>query len=436
MGYLLLSDYGLVGNQSSAALISRLGSVDWLCLPWLDSPSHFAALQDEDQGGRFQIMPQGEFRSHQRYLQRTQILETTFETPHGSAVLRDWMPVTEVFAAEPVLCRELEMLHGQIPWLLTCVPRFAGGGTPATAEKIDRGVLFRGSVLGDLARLETDLSLDIPPSGGAALARFDLAGGESANFCWSWGRREALTKFPLWRDCATAWHTWAHRCPPEGCLLSGPWHDLAARSGLVLKILSNRYAGSLSEAVITPRPSTRSAWIRDCALATLGLHRLGHEAEAGSSFGWLMQLLERDGAEGLQTTYTLDGGKFADGGAGFQLETYGQILLACERILGAQSQLPPGLWVQLASILDHVCQVWRRPDFAPWLLQSKAEHFVASKFFCWVALDRGIKIAHRLREPVPRRWSTELGILRKTILEQGFDRAQGTFVRSFGDRGV
>src|SRR6478752_7136084 len=112
MPYLSLSDYGLIGNSSSSALVNRLGSIDWCCYPDLDSPSHFASILDDIHGGRFQIMPQAEFRSEQRYLQRTQVLETTFETPFGRAVLLDWMPSVENEAGKPVIYRKIEVIQG------------------------------------------------------------------------------------------------------------------------------------------------------------------------------------------------------------------------------------------------------------------------------------------------------------------------------------
>src|SRR5687767_14418766 len=122
MSYLSLRDYGLIGNQESAVLVSRAGSIDWCCLPYLDSPSHFGSLLDDTQGGQFQIAPQSEYRSEQNYVTHTNVLETHFETATGRAILSDWMPVQAGPSREPAIYRRLEVIEGSIAWQIKCSP--------------------------------------------------------------------------------------------------------------------------------------------------------------------------------------------------------------------------------------------------------------------------------------------------------------------------
>lgn len=464
MGYLSLKDYGIVGNQSSAALISRNGSVDWCCLPYLDSPSHFAALLDENKGGLFQIVPQGDFHSEQRYVTRTNVLETVFETPQGKGILRDWMPIDSTNLREPILHRRIEMLEGTIEWSVLCTPRFGYGSERAQAELYQDGILFRGAQAFDLALLRSTLPLSIQGGGNCAGASFRLHEGNSAQFSWIWGRHGAIGEFASAQPTIEYWRSWVHRCDPSGCLFAGPWHDLVTRSSLLLKMMASHYSGSFAESVTTSLPilsggsrnwDYRYAWVRDSALAIQALTAMGHRAESEAFFQWLSDIVRRDGPEGLQAVYTLDGGKylpereitFLSGYAGsrpvrvgnlsarqFQLDIFGHVLLAAAQHYSQFGRLPEGLWTRLSEIAEYVCQAWRRPDRGPWEVRSKPEHFVASKVLCWVALDRAIWLADTMGIEHPRRWSEERQILHRTILEQGYDEQRGSFVRSFGDR--
>jgi GH15 family glucan-1,4-alpha-glucosidase len=482
MPYLSLSDYGLIGNSASSALVSRLGSIDWCCFPDLDSPSHFGAILDDLQGGRFQIMPQGEFRSEQKYLQRTQVLETTFETPFGRGVLLDWMPIQPLShplngdyeSGLPIIYRKVEVIQGKISWLAICTPRFSYGRDPGLAEVHRDGVLFRGSLPTDLGFLRSSQPIEISANGSSAISRFTLEAGEKSLFTWQWGVKASTTLQPDVNPTLDSWRNWAHRCDPTGCNLAGPWHDTIARSALTLKLLMHP-SGSIAEAVTTSIPGLASpvdngattgasrtwdyrfAWIRDEAQAIQALANLGYRDECNKLFQWLCDILTRDGVEGLQPVYRLDGGKslpedelnYLSGYQGarpvrvgnltssfFQLDIYGHVMLAACEYYRIFKTLPPKLWHKLMDITDYVCQAWRRPDHGPWEMRSKPEHFTASKLYCWAAIDRAIWLAERLGERVLPRWNSERDILYRTILNQGYDSTQSTFVRAFGDQEV
>lgn len=474
MAYLALDDYGLIGNHSSVALVSRLGSIDWCCFPSIDSPSHFGAILDENRGGKFSIAPTGDFRSEQRYIQRTHVLETLFETPYGRAVLTDWMPMDSSESDRAVIYRRVEVITGKITWTLQCSPRFQYGKAQATAENHRDGLLFRDPDSEATAALFATVPLATSgPTGQAAgrggtsaTAKFTLEAGQSASFSWGWGAKQyALPAVP--KVTIEHWKTWAHHCVPEGCGLAGPWHDATVRSALVLRLLMNADIGSVAEAATTSIPGVagesrtwdyRFAWIRIGAAMIQAFANMGYREECHSFFNWLADLVARDGAEGLQPVYRLDGGKllpeheldFLSGYQGskpvrignqssvaFQLDLYGHVMLAAveyHKIYGETSpQLWDRLWPRLAQLADYVCQAWRRPDHGFWEVRSKPEHFTASKLFAWAALDRAIWLGHALRKNTPPRWSQEREILHNLICTQGYDAEEGTFVRAFGE---
>lgn len=509
-----LEDFGIIGNFTSSALVNRVGSIDWCCLPFLDSPCHFGALLDDYQGGRFQISPQGDFHSEQRYHQRSLVLETLFETPFGRGAVTDWMPLNPALANEPIIYRRIDVIEGKITWLLNCSPRFDYGTSESEAEfhgaregenrNTDskttwspQRLLFRGPHPGQIAQLFTSIPIQYNLQRNTAEARFAMSGGESVLFSWSWGRRIEAPPMLSFQETAEEWRKLAHRCPAgtagtsgtmATCPFAGPWHDAVTRSGLFLKLLIAPYSGSIAEAVTTSIPGTlsqqaspgfsekaslgtaiedetlnsqncdyRYAWINHGAMALQALAALGYRNEAKNYFSWLSEIIIRDGVEGLQPVYTLDGGRLLpekelDHLKGFQnskpvrignesshqfhLDIYGQAILAADYFHREWGALPDGLWPQLVNIIDMACQAWRRPDFGPWEFRTKPQHYVGSKVLCWAALDRGIQLGKRLGMATPHRWSEEMKILHRTICDQGFDQTLHSFVTSFGSKDV
>ena len=460
MRYLSPHDYGLVANHFSAALISRLGSVDWCCFPYLDSPSHFASYSDQNQGGSFQISPRGEFRSKQTYFARTLVLETLFETPSGRGTVSDWMPLAKDDPACPILCRKVSVIEGTIDWVLSCVPRFHYGTDTAQTEVHPRGVLFRGTHPEDRVILQADFELKMTERNSKAIGEFSLDTGQSTTVLWIWGRAgnflevnsHKKVQAPEVQPSVLQWRKLAHHCPPEGCVFGGPWHDLVSRSGVVLKSLTQAYSGGIAQSVTnTPKSHSRShpngdrhASLRYGAFVLQALDQLGYQDEARAYFAWTYNLLVRDGAEGLQSYYTLDGAKEGPERSPiyslssldprqFRLDTYGHLILTVSQYYRIFKELPPCIWPHLVGIADYLSQAWRRPDHGPWNYPGRTEHFVVSKLFCWKALEEICWLADRLNQPTSPRWIAEKGTLHRTICRQGFDSHQNTFVRSFGE---
>lgn len=463
-----LNQYGLIGNYTTSALVSRAGSVDWCCMPWVDSPSIFGALLDENRGGRFVISPEGEFRSEQRYHQRTLVLETLFETSDGGrGVLTDWMPMEDESSEIPMIRRRVDVLSGRVAWQLSCAPRFNYGSDAPQVEIAGPGFfVFRGAGPDQLATLGTDLKIDMLTSlkqGGdrQVQSRFVLESGQSAHFVLCWGRRNRPLPLsgPSVNPRATidSWQSWAHRCPPEGCELRGPWHDTIVRASLALRILGTESVTTSASLNSARNWDYRYFWIRDTQASIRSLHQLGHATEARRIFARVAQVARRDGAAGLQAVYRVDGGRilpeselnFLSGYRGsrpvrvgnlssqlFQLDVYGHVLLAAEEFHKLYGPLPEDLWPTIADIADLVSQAWRRPDHGPWESRLKSEHFVASKALSWAAIDRACRLGEALGKRIPKRWRDERQTLHRTICAQGYDDERRCFVRSFGDRDI
>ncbi len=460
MGYLTTQDYGLISNHFSAALVSRLGAIDWCCFPYLDSPSHFAAYSDRNQGGKFQIAPMGEFRSKQQYYSRTQVLETLFETPSGRGILSDWMPLGEIGTSFPVICRKISVIEGTICWLLQCTPRFQYGSEPAQAERHPRGVLFRGIQPEDRVILQADFPLKILSQNSEVTGETSLDTGQSTTVLWMWGRFGSLREVnshkkliaPEIQPTVLQWREMAHQCPPDGCLFGGPWHDLVSRSGLVLKSLTQPYSGSIAQSTtVTPKANSQShfwdhrqAALRNGAFLLQALSQLGYIEEAKAYFSWVQYLLERDGAEGLQSRYTLDGSKNLperslpqwiphENPRQFRLDIYGHLILILSQYFRIFNEFPESIWPKVVEIADYISQAWRRPDHGPWNYSGRPEHFVVSKLFCWKALEEICWLAEELKKPISSRWIAEKTTLHRTICRQGFDFQKNAFIRSFGE---
>jgi GH15 family glucan-1,4-alpha-glucosidase len=459
MRHLTIQDYGVISNHFSMALISRLGSVDWCCFPYLDSPSHFSRYSDQNQGGRFQISPQGSFLSKQQYLSRTQILETRFETPSGKGTLSDWMPLSGDGSNSPMICRKIVVLEGTICWVLHCTPRFQYGLDSAQAEKNPKGILFRGSKLEDRAILQSDFPLKIITHSSEAIGEISLDTGQSTTVLWMWGRFGNLIEVHSHKketapDIQTTIHQWrkiAHKCPSQECLFGGPWHELVSRSGLILKSLSQPYAGSIAQsATVTPSVNShghfwdqRYATLRNGAFLLQALYNLGYTDEARAYFSWVQYILQRDGAENLQPVYLLDGSrnfpnKTAQNWIPFesqnrlQLDIYGHWILILSQYFRIFGELPEGIWPRAVEIADYISQAWRRPDHGPWNDSIRPEHWVVSKLFCWKVLQEICWLSGAIHQPISPRWLAEKINLHSTICTQGFDPKKNSFIRAFG----
>jgi len=470
MEYRPLEAYGVVGNLETCALVGPEGSVDWLCLPRLASPSVFARLLDLGEGGHFSVHPIENFEANHRYLQDSSVLETTFQTVDGTATLTDCMPLSGIeyddAVSQRTLLRRATCREGEITLSVGFHPRLDyGRATTRIAETEDgRGysVEDAGRHPGAL-RLTTDADLQIDEND--ATGTVTLTEGDSIWFVLSDDASHSPSPATCERTLArttTSWREWADR---SAALDGGDYREMVARSALTIRLLTNRTTGAIAAAPTTSLPEDvggvrnwdyRFHWLRDSSIVGRALARLGYTEEAYDNVQWWLDHLRENGPaeEGLlfRPLYDLDE---IDGTveveldhlAGYrnsapvrignaardqhQHDIYGELLLTVGELVNRGVALTPEDWAGIERIVEHVCDVWDDPDFGIWEVRSAAEHFVNSKVMCWAAVDRGIDLADHMGVEPPERWERTREQIREAVLEYGYNEEMGSFVRSF-----
>jgi len=488
MDGLPIGDYALLSDCRSAALISRDGSVDWLCFPRFDGPSVFCRLLDPH-GGHFAIRPTGDYRTRRRYAEDTMVLETTFETPTGTAVLVDAMSLGpgerghDLGAGSPgALLRRLVCLDGTIDAEIVFAPRPNYGVIEPALEAVEGGLLARfGSPVGpDLGggsrtapvhdrepflRLSSRIAFDV--AGPVASAGIRLAAGQAAAFAVgyeapvAWSDAEITERLD---DTVLGWRSWSaiHQT------YEGPWRDLVRHSGRVLQALTFQPTGAIVAAPTTSLPETiggtrnwdyRYTWVRDASLTMEALWVAACPDEANRFFGFLaaaasqlepgsdLQIMFGVGGERDLTERELPhlagwrGSRPVRVGNGAwrqrQLDVYGELLGAAHRLVQQLGTLEPETQRFFVAAADAAAARWRDRDQGIWEIRGAPRDFLHSKLMCWVALTRAIDLATVLRaeDRVPA-WTAASGDIRAAILERGWNDAVGAFTQSFGSNDI
>jgi GH15 family glucan-1,4-alpha-glucosidase len=466
MPYQPIENYGVIGNLRTAALVGMDGSIDWLCLPHFDSPSVFAAILDDQKGGRFRIAPAGDqFRHKQFYWPDTNILVTRFLHDDGVGELEDYMPVRGAGGAPDELIRRVRVVRGRLSFRLECRPAFDYARATHECHLGPHGARFDGP------GLNLGLASPIPlrPDGAGVVADFTLGEGEKATFvlrrlvpdeeagrCPGEGEAE-----DLFRDTVAYWRRWLSRCT-----YIGRWREMVHRSALTLKLVSFEPTGaivaaptcSLPESIGGPRNwDYRYTWIRDAAFTLYGLLRIGFTEEAARFRDWLegrWQDADSQGAGPLQLMYGIDGRSelteetldHLEGYRGsrpvrigngahrqLQLDIYGELMDAV--YLHNKYVEPVGYdnWVRLRGLVDWVCDNWKREDEGIWEVRGGRRHFVYSKLMCWVTLDRSLRLADKRSFPADRaRWLKVRDEIYEEVMARGWDPRRKVFVQAFG----
>jgi GH15 family glucan-1,4-alpha-glucosidase len=464
-----IDDYGYIADCHSAALVSRSGSIDWCCMPRVDSESCFARILDWENGGYCQVVPSAPFQGSRRYLPHTLVLETTFRTEGGEARLLDCFPMREGGEHEPhqQILRILEGISGQVEFSLIIVPRFDYGGIkPWIRHRRDHfialggrhGLLFSG-----------DCPLEM--RGRHQLAgSWSVEGGKRARLSILYRRPEDLdeglveppSSAELDRRLEATmdwWNTWTARGT-----FRGPYADLSRRSAIVLKGLSNAPTGAIAAAATTSLPEApggprnwdyRFSWVRDSAFTVRSLAELGFEGEA-DGFRRFIERSAAGSAEELQILFGLGGERRLQeykisalqgyrgakpvrvGNAAasqIQLDIYGELVDLAWRWYRRGYRPDDDYGEFLIELVNAAAEFWARPDQGIWEMRGKPRHFVQSKAMCWGALDRGIKMAEVLGPQVPLgRWKKAREEIRQALEEKGYDPGRGVFIQAFGER--
>jgi GH15 family glucan-1,4-alpha-glucosidase len=463
-----IDDYALIGDCRSAGLVSRYGSLDWLCLPRFDSPSIFAAVLDASEGGRFLVRPVGEFRTERRYLPDTNVLETDFRTPTGACVLRDLMSVSSEedkrahLTPEHEVLRELEGLEGEVEVEILYGPRPDYGRVRPLLEQ--RGPLgLRCEVDGASLTLHSELPLELIDGDRSALGTARIRSGERKYLSLTYSM-EAPAVIPLLGEAARAriertvrwWQEWSNRCAYEG-----PYRDAVVRSALALKLMTYAPSGALVAAPTTSLPETmggvrnwdyRYCWLRDASFTLRALYALGYREEAEAYIGWLLHATRLTWPE-LQVLYDVFGEAklperelpHLEGYAGsrpvrigndaqgqLQLDVYGEVINGAARFLDRGGRFDRDTSRMLDGLGRTVCRRWREPDEGIWEGRSGRFHNTHSKVLCWVALDRLIEMHEAgYLEVSVELFRANRHEIREEIEAHGYNERIGSYTRTF-----
>ncbi|MEE2033047.1 glycoside hydrolase family 15 protein [Rhodococcus chondri] len=480
-----IDDYAFLSDCETSCLVARNGSVEWMCIPRPDSPSIFGAILDRS-GGHFRIGPHDQaVPAARRYLPGGVILETTWQTRTGWIIVRDamvmgpWHDVDERsrthrrtpsdWEAEHMLLRTVRCVNGTVELDMSCEPSFDyhrvaaewqySGKVYDEASAICAGLPEDGPQL----RLSTNMRLGL--EGREARARTRMTRGDTVFVALSWSDLpapgtfgEASAKMIATQDY---WREWL----ATGRFPDHPWRTYLERSALTLKGLTYTPTGALLAAPTTSLPETpggernwdyRYAWVRDSTFALWGLYTLGFDREADDFFFFILDVSRNiDGTDHpLQVMYGVDGERSLpestlDHLAGYdgarpvrigndayrqhQHDVWGALLDSVYLHARSRRQVPESLWPVLRRQVEEAAAHWHEPDRGLWEVRGDPQHFVSSKVMCWVALDRGARLAEMQGQPdYARRWAAIADEIRADILEHGVDE-RGVFTQRYGD---
>ncbi|WP_029432184.1 glycoside hydrolase family 15 protein [Blastococcus sp. URHD0036] len=469
-----IAEHGIIGDLQTAALVTTDGSVDWFCWPRFDSPSVFGALLDDDRGGHFRIRPAGiDYTSKQMYLPDTAVLVTRFFTADGMGQVMDFMPPTgEVATDTHRLVRMVQCVRGSMDFEIDVAPRFDYGRQAHETKVHENGVVFTAgdSALalhvvrepgdGRKARVSVDAD-DGDVHASLALVAGEVRGLvlESAE---SGTPREIRVEeiSGLLDETVGYWRSWV-----AGSTYTGRWREAVQRSAITLKLMTYAPTGGLVAAPTAALPEQiggernwdyRYTWIRDASFSVHALLRLGMTEEAGRFAGWLGdRVRERTGSDSgpLNIMYRIDGSSdlqedTLDHWSGYrgstpvhigngaaeqlQLDIYGEALDSLFAAVQAGLPLPYQGWTQLCGVLDWLVENWDQPDEGIWETRGGRQAFTYGRVMCWVAFDRGIRLATAHGRPAALdRWTAARDAVYRQVMDRGFHESRQAFVQHY-----
>jgi GH15 family glucan-1,4-alpha-glucosidase len=456
---LRIEDYGLIGDCETAALVGRDGSIDWLCWPAFDSDACFAALLGTAKHGRWLIAPADHVtKSSRRYWDNTLILETRFETATGAVALIDFMPPR---GKASDIVRLVRGIAGKVKLRMQLVIRFGFGADIPWVKRTADGALL--AICGqDMTVLRTPV--ETRGEGLTTVADFQVCEGDAIPFVLTYGPSHLPLPKPInpaqaLENTEAFWADWCSHCTYDG-----EHRDLVMRSLITLKALTFGPTGGIVAAPTASLPEKlggmrnwdyRFCWLRDATFTLLALMNSGYTEEALAWHNWLLRVAA-GAPENMQIMYGIMGQRRlleweADWLPGYQgakpvrignaahaqlqLDVYGELIDAFHQWRMAQLRLDEGSWALECAVLEHLAEVWDRPDHGIWERRGKGKHYVSSKVMTWVAFDRGIKSAEKFGFKAPlEHWRMLRDVICRDVCEKGFDPEQNTFVESYGSK--
>ena len=452
-----IADYALIGDFQTAALVSRDGSIDWLCWPRFDSDACFAALLGSPDNGRWRIAPAaGDFRVTRKYRDDTLILETRFETDDGVVTVIDFMPLRNNTSD---LVRIVTGVSGRVTMCMEIILRFGYGAiVPWVSRLPDR--TLRAIAGPDMVLLRTPAEMH--GENFKTVAEFTVAAGESVPFTLVYAPSHLSPPKPSdprqsLKGTEKFWRGWSSKGQ-----FTGPHESVVKRSLITLKALTYAPTGGIVAAPTTSLPEWlggvrnwdyRFCWLRDATLTLLAFMNAGYFQEAKAWREWLLRAVAGK-PEQAQIMYGLAGERRLvewevswlkgfhgsapvrignDAHGQLQLDVYGEVMDALHQARrGGFDKHDEGWAVQIA-FLEHLEKVWTEPDESIWEVRSSREHFTYSKVMAWVAFDRAIKSVEQFHFDGPvEHWKNLRARIHADVCGKGYDAEQRSFVRSYG----
>ena len=471
-----IGDYGFLSDCEVTALVAPSGNVEWMCLPQFDSASVFGSILDRD-AGRFRVGPADMIvPAGRRYLPGSMMLETTWMTKTGWMIVRDALTIgpwhheeerawrhrrsPTDWEAEHVMVRTVKCVQGQVELNLECEPVFDYGRARANWTYAGEGygeALATSDAVDVTLRLDTDLRVGF--EGPRANARTTLREGDTAFVALSWSEHGGPHTFDQAYErmarTSTYWRHWL----ASGDFPDHPWQVHLERSALTLKGLSYAPTGAIASAATTSLPRVaggsrnydyRYSFIRDAAFSLWGLYGMGFDWEADDFFYFLADVAEDETA--IRNMYAIDGRDSLDetelghlegydgakpvrvGNAAYEYEqhdVWGAMLDAAYLYARSRGQLPERVWPHVERQVEAAAERWREPDRGIWALRGEPRHFTSSKVLCWVALDRGARLALlRDDDELAARWRATADEIHADVLANGLDE-RGVFTQHY-----
>ena len=430
-----IADHGLIGDLRTCALVATDGTIDWFCSPRFDSPSVFGSILDPERGGSWSLTPTCEVsRTQQFYFPDTAVLITRFLTEDGVAEVHDYMPV--LGAGDPEhrqrIVRRITGVRGKIRLRMLVDARPDYGRQRCRAEEVGDGVL----ITGDGMRLgligSADLSIEKDDENTCVSAEVELVKGDTALFVLEIldgddvpSRNGIDMSDSLFDETTSFWRSWLGQSR-----YVGRWREVVHRSAITLKLLTHEPTGAVIAAPTTSLPEHvggernwdyRYVWVRDAGFSLYALLRLGFTAEARAFIGWLSERLGQERKENhdlgpLRVLYDIDGNQPTEeteldhlrgyrdstpvrvGNAAveqLQLDIYGELIDSIYLFNKYGAGISSDAWDDVVQVVEWVTENWDRDDAGMWEVRGETKAYTTSRLFCWVALERTIRVARQ-----------------------------------------
>jgi alpha,alpha-trehalase len=472
-----IAEYGFLSDCETCALVAPNSNVEWLCLPRFDSPSVFGAILDRD-AGLFRLGPADvEVPAARRYLPGTMVLETSWGTSGGWIIVRDVLVMgpwhhdhdrsrthrraPTDYDADHVFLRMVRCVNGEVQVTLDCEPRFEYGRLHGTWEYTGPGYHeARCSAEDSQVQLQLTTDMNVGFEGPRSTARTLMHEGDTLFVSLSWSEHPGPTTYEdAYSRLVWTAHHWQHWLD-HGQFPDHPWRTALQRSALTLKGLSYANTGALVAAATTSLPESpggernwdyRYSWIRDATFMLWGLYTLGFDWEANDFFYFIADVADAE-EETLQIMYGIDGEselpeRTLDHLAGYegarpvrvgngaysqeQHDVWGALLDSVYLHTKSRDHLPERLWPMLKKQVETALEKWREPDRGIWEIRGDPQHFTSSKLMCWVAADRGARLAE-LRDELEyaARWQSAADEIKADICANALDE-RGVFTQHY-----